>query len=414
MQKIIERPTYLKTLLSWKDKTDIIKIITGIRRCGKSSIFDIFQMHMQKNGILPEQIQDINFEDAENYELCDWKKLHAHIKSKLIADKMNYIFLDEIQTVPEFQRAVNSLRLLTNVDLYLTGSNSKILSGDLATLLSGRYITINMLPLSFAEYAEAYPFKTKSLEDVYADYIHNSGFPYAMRLTAADNPLLASKDGWDGEQIRIFLKGLWDTIILKDLVEHKNIKDVSRLTNVIKFMFDNIGSETSIRNIKNMLELDGRKFDVATIENYLDGLMEAFVLYKIGRYDIKGKQLLKTNAKYYAADIGLRYFLLGAEGDAGHILENTVYLELLRRGYEVNIGKINNNEVDFVATKNGYRQYYQVSHRLNSDETIARELKPLDAIDDHNPKFLLTQDKLFTQEHKGIKVINALEWLINV
>jgi predicted AAA+ superfamily ATPase len=366
---------------------------------------------MMNNGVLPEQIHEINFEDADFSELLDWKKLHEHLKSRLLADKMNYIFLDEIQNVKDFERAVNSLRLRENADLYLTGSNSKILSGELATLLSGRYVTIQMFPLSFKEYISAYPFSNMAKDDIFHDYLHNSGFPYTVQMTADKNPLLATNAKWDTEQIRLFLKGLFDTIVLKDIVERKNVKDVSRLMRVIKFMFDSIGSETSVRNIKNMLETENLKIDVATIENYLDGLLDAFVMHKTTRYDIKGKQHLKTNAKYYVADIGLRYFLLGREGDAGHILENVAYLELLRRGYEVSIGKVGEREVDFVAAKNGSVEYYQVSQKLSDKTTQSRELKALDAINDHNPKFLLTMDKFFTEEHKGIKVLNALSWL---
>ena len=411
MRTIIERPRYLKTLLSWLGKADTIKIITGIRRCGKSSLFKIFQKHLLNNGVLPSQIHAINFEDADFSDLLDWKKLHDYLKSRLAKDKMNYILLDEIQNVPDFERAVNSLRLRDNADLYLTGSNSRILSGELATLLSGRYVTIQMFTLSFKEYISAYPFANMAKDDIFQDYLHNSGFPYAIQMTADQNPLLLAEARWDTEQIRLFLKGLFDTIVLKDIVERKNVKDVSRLMRIIKFMFDNIGSETSVRNIKNMLETEGLKIEVATIESYLDGLLNAFVMHRASRYDIKGKQHLKTNAKYYLADIGLRYFLLGREGDVGHILENVVYLELLRRGYEVSIGKINDSEIDFVAVKNGSVEYYQVSQALGGKATRNRELKALDAINDHNPKFLLTMDKFFTEEHKGIKILNALDWL---
>jgi predicted AAA+ superfamily ATPase len=414
MQEIIERPQYLNALLSWQDKADIIKVITGIRRCGKSTMFKIFQKNLSDNGVSQSQIQAINFEDANFSDLLDWKKLHDHVQSNLVPEKMNYIFLDEIQNVPDFERAVNSLRLRDNVNLYITGSNSKILSGELATLLSGRYVTIHMQPLSFKEYVSAYPFAAAAKEEMFWDYLHNSSFPYAMQMTGANSKLLAPDTRWDKEQIRMFLKGLFDTIVLKDVVERKNVKNVLRLNNVIKFMFENIGSETSVRNIKNVLESDnGIKIDVNTIESYLDGLMDAFVLYKIGRYDIKGKQHLKTNAKYYAADIGLRYLLLGREGDAGHILENIIFLELLRRGYDINIGKIGNMEVDFVATKNGSVEYYQVAHEIGGKTTHERELRSLDMIQDHNPKFLLTMDRFFTEEHKGIKTVNAVEWLLD-
>ena len=416
---MVDRPHYLKALLSWLDKSDVIKIITGIRRCGKSTMLKIFQLHLQKeHGVSDLQIQEINFEDANFSDLLDWKKLHDHIQSKLIQGKMNYIFLDEIQNVPNFEKTVNSLRLRRNVDIYVTGSNSKILSGELATLLSGRYVTIHMQPFSFKEYMSAcqiYHIRQMfdSASEAFRSYLHNSSFPYAAQLMAWQSSALTSDTLSENEHVRQFLKGLFDTIILKDIVEHKSVKDVFRLNKVIKFVFDNIGSETSIRNVKNMLEADsGIKIDVDTIENYLEGLIDAFVVYKISRYDIKGKQHLKTNAKYYIADIGLRYLLLGREGDAGHILENIVYLELLRRGYDISIGKIGTLEVDFVAVKNSSIEYYQVAHEVSDKSTRDRELKALDMIDDHNPKSLITMDRPFTEEHKGIKVVNALDWLL--
>ncbi|MCL2284530.1 MAG: ATP-binding protein [Fibromonadales bacterium] len=407
MQAIIERPRYLETLLSWQGKTDTIKIITGVRRCGKSSLFKIFQKHLLDNGTMPSQIQAINFEDADFSDLTDWKKLHDYLKSRLIEGKMNYILLDEAQCVPGFEKVVNSLRLHDNADLYLTGSNSQILSDELATLLSKRYVTIKMWPLSFKEYLSAYPFANMAKDDIFRDYLRNSGFPYAIQMTAARNPLLTTDNKWDTEQIRLFLKGLFDTIVLKDIVERKNVKDVSRLMRIIKFMFDNIGKETSVRNIKNMLEADGLKIDVATIESYLSALLDAFVMHKANRYDIKSKQYLKTNAKYYLTDIGLRYFLLGREGEVHNVLENVVYLELLRRGYEVSVGKINDYDVDFVAVKNGSVKYCQVAEEL----TFKRKLKALESISDRSPKFLLATDNFVTEEHKGIKVLNVLNWL---
>ena len=411
---LIDRPEYLKTLQSWRDKADVIKILTGVRRCGKSTIFKLFQKKLLAGDVSEAQIHNISFEDADNLErLGKWKTLHDHIKAGLVPDKMNYIFLDEIQEVDQFQKAVNSLRLLPNTDLYLTGSNSKILSGEYATLLSGRYITINVMPLSFKEYATAYPFKNAHIPQIFNDYVYNGGLPYTMRFIGATNPLLGRSDGWDIQQIRMFVKGIYDTIVLKDVVERKGVKDVLRLQDLIKFMFDNIGNETSVRNIKNALEAEGIKIDAATIDNYLDGLLDAFALYRVGRYDIKGKQLLKTNAKYYLVDVGFRYAVLGSEGDVGRILENIVYLELLRRGYEVNIGKIKDYEVDFVARKNGFTEYYQVAQTISEKATLERELRALDAISDHNQKFLITMDTFFQESHKGIKVLNAMDWLLS-
>ena len=421
-QILVDRPLYLENLLSWRDKPDVIKIVTGIRRCGKSTLFQMFRSRLVvSHGVMETQIQEINFEDADFSDLLDWKKLHEHIKSRLVPDKMNYIFLDEIQNVPNFEKTVNSLRLRGNADIYITGSNSRILSGELATLLSGRYITIHIQPFSFKEYMSAYSvLKIGALSPrnlnpgiVFQDYLFNSSFPSAAQLLAWTGTASSGAARLESEQVRQFLGSIFDTIVLKDIVERKGVKDVSRLKKVIKFIFDNIGSETSIRNIKNTLESDnGIKIDADTIENYLDGLMDAFVVYKIGRYDIKGKQHLKTNAKYYVADIGLRYLLLGREGDSGHILENIIFLELLRRGYNVSIGKINAHEVDFVAVKNGSTEYYQAAHEVSDKTTRDRELRALDAIDNHNPKFLLTMDNPLTQEYKGIKIINALDWLL--
>lgn len=431
VQTFIDRPTYMHQLMAWRDKSDVIKVITGIRRCGKSTIFYLYQMELQmKYGVLDNQIQQINFEDANFSDLLDWKKLHDHILAKTVPNKMNYIFLDEIQNVEHFEKAINSLRLRDNIDIYITGSNSKMLSGELATMLSGRYITIHMQPLSFEEYVTAYNVhqvgmwtarsregvlnpRRYNLESMFQDYLHNSGFPYTVQLlkfaaggTPADAPIAS-------EQVRQFLSSLLDTIVLKDIVERKNIKDVSRLKKVISFMFDNIGRETSLLGIKKSLEADsGIKIDFATVDGYVESLLDTFVMYRADRYDIKGKQLLKTNSKYYVADIGLRYMLLGREGDAGHILENIVYLELIRRGYQVYVGKVGTNEVDFVAIKNGTKEYYQVSQQIGNSETRERELRSLDSIDDHNPKFLITMDRSFAEEYKGIKIINAFDWLL--
>jgi predicted AAA+ superfamily ATPase len=317
---------------------------------------------------------------------------------------MNYVFLDEIQVLEDFQLAVNALRKLPNVDLYLTGSNSGILSGDLATRLSGRYVAINMLPLSFAEYLSAYPLPNRSVDQKFNDYIRNSGFPYSVRMTSGND--------WDKASIKMFIDGIWNTIVVKDLTARLNIREIGRFENVVKFLFHNIGSETSISRIANTLTEKGMKIEGVTVENWLNGLLDAYVLYKANRYDIKGKQLLKTNAKYYAADIGLRYFLLGGEGDVGHILENAVYLELRRRKYdEIYVGKVNDSEVDFVAKRGSETDYYQVAFTLNNKDTAEREIKSLDMIRDHHPKYILTYDTLFQESINGIKVLNILDWL---
>jgi predicted AAA+ superfamily ATPase len=395
---MIARPLYLKKLVGFKDKR-LIKIITGVRRCGKSTLFLLFQEYLLKNGVSPEQIQSINLEDVDNSALTDYMVLHKYIKKRLVPRKMNYVFLDEIQNVPDFQKAADGLYIKENVDLYLTGSNSSLLSGKWATLLSGRYVEIHMLPLSFKEYVSA--FKDKSnLPQKFNDYLVNSSFPYTLAF------------GGDKDQINDYLRGLYSTVILKDVIGHKRIADVLQLENIIRFMFNNIGNETSINKIKNVMSCDGRKIAPQTIEMYLNALMDSFVLYRTGRYDIKGKQYLKTSDKYYLVDIGLRYYLLGsAHTDAGRLLENVIYLELIRRGCRVSIGKVGPAEVDFITEKNGKTAYYQVSQTVLDPNTLARELAPLNTIKDHNPKFLLTLD-YFPASYNGIQHINALDWLL--
>ncbi|GHV88021.1 ATPase [Spirochaetia bacterium] len=396
---MIDRPYYVQKLIGFKDK-QLIKIVTGVRRCGKSTLFQLFQEYLLNNGAAPNQIQTINLEDVDNTPLLDYAVLHNTIKARLVSDKMNYVFLDEIQNVPDFQKAANSLFIKKNVDLYLTGSNSRVLSGEWATMLSGRYVTIQMLPLSFKEYASAFP-GTSNVPELYRHYIENSSFPYTLELQN-------SRD-----QIHDYLRGLYSTVLLKDIIENKKIVDVMQLENVIKFMFNNIGNEVSVNKIKNTLATDGRKITPQTIEHYLEALTDSFILYKAGRYDVKGKQYLKTLEKYYLVDIGLRSFLLGnANTDAGHILENVIYLELIRRGYTVYIGKVGAAEVDFVATKNGRCEYYQAALTVLDPATLKRELAPLDAIADHNPKYLITADYFPASSYNGIQHVNAFDWLL--
>jgi predicted AAA+ superfamily ATPase len=398
-QKLINRPVYLEKLAAF-EKTDLIKVVTGVRRCGKSTLFKLFQKELIDKGISKEQITDINLEDAKNNHLLNWKTLHDSIQAKLLNDKTNYIFLDEIQNVTEYERAVNSLNLKDNVDLYITGSNAKMLSGDLATHIAGRYVEISMLPLSFKEYASAIDDKS-NLQKHFNDYMSFGAMPGAMPFTQ------------DYERLNDYIRGIYNTIILKDIVARRKISDVYRLESVIKFIFSIIGSETSINNIYKTLKSDGREVQIPTIEGYLEALRESFILYKTDRFDIKGKQLLKTNSKYYIVDTGFRNFLLGHnDSDIGHILENIIYLELIRRGYEVHIGKTNGDkEIDFVARKNGEYSYYQVSQSVLDPKTFDREISALDKIDDHNPKYLLSMDYM-NLSRNGIKQINILDWLL--
>lgn len=396
---MIIRKEYLEKLIGFKDK-QLIKVVTGVRRCGKSTLFEIFQDYLLKNGINQEQIISINFEDADFEELTDYKELYKYLSNKLVQDKMNYIFLDEIQNVPEFQKAVDSLYIRKNVDLYITGSNAYFLSGELATLLSGRYVEIKMLPFSFKEFLSSFEDKT-DLARKFRTYLENGSFPYVLNLNN------------DKKLINDYLSGIYNTVILKDVVARKNISDVSVLESIIKFMFDNVGNSTSAKKISDTMTSYGRKITSPTVENYLLALINSFIFYRSNRYDIVGKQYLKTGEKYYAVDLGLKYFLLGTKKqDSGHNLENIIYLELLRRGYEVYTGKVGVNEIDFVAIRNGIREYYQVAQTVQSEETLARELKPLNSIKDHYQKFLLTMDEQPLTTHEGIKQLNAIDWLL--
>ena len=395
---MIERNEYLENLISFKDK-NLIKVITGIRRCGKSTMFELYQSYLKENGVEEEQIITVNLEDGDYRGIRTSEKLYQYVESKLVKSNKNYVFLDEVQQVENFQEAVDWLYVKKIVDLYITGSNAFLLSGELATLLSGRYVEIKMFPLSFKEYISAYPGNTNT-GALYMNYLQNSSFPGALELARK-------------QDIRVYLEGIYNTILLKDIVTRKKISDPSMLQSVVEFMFDNIGNMYSSTKIANAMTSSGRKISVPTVENYLSALCDSFILYKVGRYDIKGKQYLATGAKYYVADIGLRYFILGTkQADMGHILENIVYLELIRRGYEVHIGKVGDAEVDFIAIGAEGEEYYQVSQTVLEEQTLKRELSSLDAIKDHNPKYLLTMDYTPLTSYNGIKQVNVLEWLL--
>jgi len=398
---MIKRERYLKTLREFKDK-NLIKVATGVRRCGKSTLLKMFQDELLQEGVKPEQIITMNFESPRYLlENIQWRDLWQDITDRLKGIKHGYVFLDEIQNVSEFEKLVDGLFVEPNIDLYITGSNAYFLSSELATLLSGRYIEIKMLPLSFKEYVSCFSGGT-SLERLYADYIQNSAFPYALEISKATDR-------------RQYLQGIYDTIVMKDIIARKKFPDIAMLKSVVRFMFENIGNTCSTKSIADTMTSAGRKIAVHTVESYLTALTECFVLYQIGRFDVKGKQYLKTGDKYYAADIGLRYAMLGTKkADLGHILENVVFLELLRRGYEVYIGKVGTTEVDFIATGNEGEEYYQVAYTLIDADgvTLRRELAPLNAINDHNPKYLLTMDNTPLTSHNGIKQINVLDWLL--
>ncbi|MDR1206641.1 MAG: ATP-binding protein [Peptococcaceae bacterium] len=403
---MILRPQYLDQLTGFRDK-HLIKVVTGIRRCGKSTLLDLYTDYLKKQGVEERQIIRLNLEFPEYHELQTYMQLYRYIKERMQEDCMNYIIIDEVQTVPEFQKAVDGLYVHKNCDVYITGSNAYILSGDLATLLSGRYVEIKMLPLSFREYITARG-GSGDLIIKYRDYLENSSFPYALELSR-------KKD------IRAYLGSIFDSVILKDIVMRKKIADVPSLQSLTRFAFDNIGNLMSSTRIANAMTSGGKKISVHTVENYLEALTESFILYKANRYDVKGKQQLVTGAKYYISDIGLRYYLLGSKAaDMGRVLENIVYLELFRRGYEVYVGKADNAEVDFVVNGENGKEYYQVAYTVEGESgagsgksILDRELAPLNAIRDHNPKYLLTMDFSPNVSHNGIRQINALDWLLS-
>lgn len=392
---MVVREGYLDMLIRGKEK-QVIKVVTGVRRCGKSTLLRQFQTYLVEQGVEERQIISLNFEKIENEPLLEYHALYTYVKERLVPGQMTYIFLDEIQVVPEFQKAVDSLFVLEHTDLYITGSNAYMLSGELATYLSGRYIEIRMLPLSFAEYLEL---TGGGEREAWNRYFVNGGFPYTSYLE-------------DAEIRRDYLQGIYHTVLLKDIVERKRIQDVSVLESVIRFLFDNVGNIVSAKKIADSLTSYGRKTTSATVENYIHALEESFILYRAGRYDIKGKQHLKSLEKYYLVDQGLCSLLSGSRGrDVGHILENIVYLELLRRGYQVCVGKVGNQEIDFFAEKGDNKAYYQVSASILDPHTYQREIAPLKAVRDHYPKYIVTMDEV-RMEEDGIRQVNVVEFLL--
>ena len=407
----IDRKEYLDFLVKSKDR-QIIKVVSGVRRCGKSTLFEIYKDFLLENGVEKNQIISINFEDMDYEELTDYKKLYEYIKSKMIGDKKNYIFLDEIQHVDKFEKVVDSLFIKENTDLYITGSNAYFMSGELATFLSGRYIELKMLPLSFKEYYQAkLEYEKleqkenrilKTLIQYYNEYIVNSSFPYTLQL---DNDL---------KNIHEYLSGIYNSVLLKDIVARLKISDVMRLESVVKYVFDNIGNLTSLSKIANTLTSMGRKTDAKTIEKYIRGLTDSLLVHEVSRYNIKGKEFLSTLSKYYVADLGLRQMILGNRNiDMGHILENVIYLELLRRKGNVYVGQFDKNEIDFVVINSNEIEYYQVALTVLDENTLKRELDTFKNIKDNYPKYLITLDDVMVNtDYDGIKVVNALEWLL--
>lgn len=399
---MIERKEYLKQLLSWKDQS-IIKVLTGIRRCGKSTILKLYQEYLLNNGIDPSQIISINFEELEYEDLQDYKKLYQYIKDRLVENKMMYIFLDEIQNVPSYEKVVDSLHVKENIDIYITGSNSYIFSGQLATYLSGRYIEIPILPLSFKE---VYNPQTDK-EEAFQKYIKTGGFPYINQIQLQN------------EQIDMYLEGIYNTVIVKDIEERinrknsKNVTDIALLKAISKYLSSVVGSPVSIRSITNYFKSNERKTSPNTISNYIEALCESYLYYPVEVMDISGKEVLKSNKKYYIVDPGIRNYILPKQFyDLGFTIENIVYLELLRRRYNVNIGRSGRTEVDFIAKRNDVYTYIQVTASLVDENTFNREIRPLKQIENNYEKIILTLDRYTLGNYEGIKVINIVDWLL--
>ncbi|MCC8065916.1 MAG: ATP-binding protein [Clostridiales bacterium] len=405
---MVERTEYLNALISWKDE-QVIKVITGIRRCGKSTLMLQYQDYLKTQGVSSDQIITVNFEELEYEELLDYKKLYVWLKERLSEGRITYIFLDEIQKVPQFEKVVDSLYVKPGIDLYITGSNAYMLSGDLATLLSGRYVEIKMLPLSFAEFQTL----TKvEAEKGFAEYLKNGSLPYIAVMDRTS------------EKVDMYLEGIYNTVIVRDIEDRqvrresdsakRKITDIALLKTIARYLASVIGSPVSIRSITDYLVSGGRKISPNTVNDYVEVLVESFIFYPVDRFDIAGKQLLKANRKYYMVDLGIRNHILPRKNyDFGFSIENVVYFELLRRGYKVTMGKQGNAEVDFVAEKQGAYMYVQVTADMTAEETFERELRPLRAIRDNYEKIVLTMDQNTPGNYEGIQAIYLLDWLGN-
>lgn len=404
---MVERKEYLDQLIGWKDE-QVIKVVTGIRRCGKSTLLAQYQAWLTSRGVSDSQILSVNFEELEYEELLDYKKLYSYLKERLVPGEMTYIFLDEIQKVPGFEKVVDSLYVKPDVDIYITGSNAYLLSGDLATLLTGRYVEIKMLPLSLKEFLTI---TGLDAEQGFAEYLKCGGLPYVARMDRTP------------EKVETYLEGIYNTVIVKDIEDRqrrresspseRKIKDIALLKSIAKYLASVIGSPVSIRSIADYLTSSGRKVSPNTVDDYVDALTESFIFYPAERFDIAGKQLLKIGKKFYIVDLGLRNHLLPRKNyDLGFSFENIVYFELLRRGCKVMIGKLGNTEVDFVAEKQGEYTYYQVTADMTAQETFTREMRPLTLIQDNYEKIILTADRLTVGNYNGIRVKNLTDWLM--
>lgn len=403
---MIERTNYIEKLLGWKDE-QVIKVVTGIRRCGKSTLLRQYQDALRQRGVSDEQIISINFEELENEPLLDYHALYDHIKARLCGGRMTYIFLDEIQKVPFYEKAVDSLYVKENTDIYLTGSNAYMLSGDLATLLTGRYVEFSMLPLSFGEYCRA---AGCTGEVALNEYMRYGGMPYIAAMDKTP------------DKADTYLEGIYNTVIVRDIEDRqarreadsakRKVTDIALLKSIARFLAGSVGSPISIKSVSDYLISGGRKVSPNTVDDYMEALRESFVFYPVERFDIVGKQLLRANKKWYIVDLGLRNHILPRSNyDLGFSIENIVYFELLRRGYQVNIGKYGAAEVDFVARKRDEIAYYQVTASMTAPETFEREMRPLRSIRDNYEKTVLTLDRFSTGNYDGIRVINLVDWL---
>ena len=394
---MINRNSYIEKLAKWKDK-QIIKVLTGMRRVGKSTILLLYKKYLLDNGVDEKQIIYFNLEDLDNEYINNYKKFYDELLKRLVKDKMNYVMIDEVQNIEKFEKAIDSLYIKENVDIYLTGSNAKFLSSEIATILSGRYIEFNILPLSFKEYISD---EQMNKEKLFNDYIKYGALPYIKTLNN------------DEDSIQKYLENIYNTVYTKDILSHVDIRNYEVLAKTSKFMFDNISNNTSVKKITDTLKSAGNMISQPTIDTYIEVLVNTFMFYKANRYDVKGKKLLSTQYKYYAVDMGLRNFVLGSyNNDIGRILENIVYLELKNRGYDVYIGKVGEYEVDFVAKKTDDIIYYQVAQSIIDNNTYEREIRPLRLIKDNYPKYILSMDNVLVGNNEGIKHVNMIDFLL--
>lgn len=399
----VERKEYMEQLLAWKDEK-VIKVVTGLRRSGKSTLLEQYMEKLRKDGVEDDRILYINFENLENEDLLDYRLLHSYLSSRLVKGRMTYIFLDEIQLVKNFQKCVDSIFIKDNTDIYITGSNAYLLSGELATLLAGRYVEISILPLSFMEFTCLN--ESDSNDSAFFDYMKYGGLPYVSLMERTE------------EKVGMYYDGVYNTVVVKDILEReerkgtRRVRDITLLNAVTKYLASVIGSPVSIKGITDYVASNGRKVSFNTIDDYVAALTESYLFYPCFRYDISGKEILKNNCKIYMVDPGLRNYILPKKNyDLAFTIENIVFLELRRRGFKVYVGKLREKEVDFVAVKNGTQQYIQVTASLVDSATFEREIGGLRKIRDNYSKTILTLDRLTEGDYEGIRIMNLIDWL---